>query len=352
MVGDVRTEGPRFSVIIPAYNAAAVLGRCLAALGASTFRDYECLVVDDGSTDSTRIIGEECDVRVIALPHNGGPARARNHAAREARGDILVFIDADVCVHPDTLARFDVHFRDAPDAVAVMGSYDDTPADPGFVSQYKNLFHHYVHQQSRTEAWTFWAGCGAVRRDVFLRCGGFDESYRRPCIEDIELGFRLKAAGHRIDLDHAIQGTHLKHWTLSTLVRTDVYDRGVPWCVLMLRHRTMPADLNVAGAHRASVVLSALCLVSVLLTAVLPLLDVWSWQRSALFFLPLFGMGLALLMVLNRDLYAFFARKRGLRFALAGMVLHWFYYLYCGAAVLLALVQVARDFTGRGVASA
>lgn len=342
MIDDVPNEAPRFSVIIPAYNAAAVLERCLAALAASTFRDYECLVVDDASTDNTRSIAEQCGVRVIALAHNRGPASARNHAARDARGEILVFIDADVCVHAPTLARVDTHFRAAPDAVAVMGSYDDTPADAGFVSQYKNLFHHYIHQQSRTDAWTFWAGCGAVRRDVFLRFGGFDESYRRPCIEDIELGFRLKAAGHRIDLDRAIQATHLKQWTLPTLIRTDVYDRGVPWLLLMLRHRTMPPDLNVTVAHRASVVLSALCFVVLLLGAALPVLDAWSWQRSALYFLPPLGMGLALLLVLNRRLYAFFARKRGLRFALAATVLHWFYYLCCGVAVALALVLAAR----------
>src|SRR5690606_27163359 len=109
---------------------------------------------------------------VIALEHRGGPARARNRGVQQAQGEIVVFLDADVCAHPDTLARFDEHFRDSA-AAAVMGSYDDSPADPSFVSQFKNLFHHFVHQHSRSEAWTFWAGCGAIRRDIFLASGGF-----------------------------------------------------------------------------------------------------------------------------------------------------------------------------------
>src|SRR6185369_16276956 len=109
----------RLSVIIPVYNARAFLDRCLSALAASTFSDYECIVVDDASTDDTRAIAERHGVRVLALDVNGGPARARNHAARHAQGEFLVFIDSDVCVHPDTLERIDAHFRDAPSADAV-----------------------------------------------------------------------------------------------------------------------------------------------------------------------------------------------------------------------------------------
>lgn len=330
----------RLSVIIPVYNARAFLDRCLGALQRSTFTDYECIVVDDASTDDTRAIAANHGVRVIALGENGGPARARNHAARQAHGEIVVFIDADVCVHPDTLARIDAHFREAPAADAVMGSYDDTPADPSFVSQYKNLFHHYVHQQSRTNAWTFWAGCGAVRREVFLRFGGFDESYRRPCIEDIELGFRLHAAGHRIDLDPTIQVTHLKRWTLLNLMRTDVRDRGVPWFILMMRHRTMPPDLNVTLAHRVSVGLVGLLLLASALALLLPLAGVWDWRQTLLAYVPMLSLGAAALIVLNQKFYAFYVRKRGLAFALGTVPLHWLYYAYCGVSVLLGIGSV------------
>src|SRR5262249_14448614 len=153
------------------------------------------------------------------------------------------FLDADVCVHADTLARIERHFSEHPEVAAIMGSYDDRPASAGVVSQFKNLFHHYVHQHSRTDAGTFWAGCGAVRAAAFTAVGGFDETYTRPCIEDIELGIRLRRQGQRIELDHDVQVTHLKRWTLGNLVTTDVRDRALPWLLLMWRDRTLPNDL-------------------------------------------------------------------------------------------------------------
>ena len=94
----------------------------------------------------------------------------------------------------DTLALFaDAFVRDAT-LDAIVGSYDETPACPNFISQYKNLFHYYVHQNSCGEIQTFWSGCGAVKRDVFLAIGGFEERYQRPSAEDIELGIRMTAA--------------------------------------------------------------------------------------------------------------------------------------------------------------
>lgn len=326
----------RFSVIIPVYNGAGFLPRCLGALRASTFSNFECLVVDDGSTDDSAAIATGMGMSVLRMDGRGGPARARNFGATHASGEILAFFDADVCVHPDTLARIDAHFRANPAIVAVMGSYDDRPADPGFVSQYKNLFHHFIHQQSRSNAWTFWAGCGAIRREVFLAAGGFRESYDRPCIEDIELGTRLAADGHRIDLEPTIQVTHLKRWTLSGLVRTDLFDRAVPWFSLILRSGRMPADLNVTHAHRVSVVLAGLLAVASLplLLAMLrgPTMEVVAALSLAL---PL----VAALVALNLDLYRFFAAKRGLGFAVSAVPLHWLYYLYSGVGVVLGAIE-------------
>jgi GT2 family glycosyltransferase len=90
----------------------------------------------------------------------------------------------------------------------------------GFVSQYKNLADSYIHQSSRRVAQSFWAGLGAVRATAFLSVGGFDEPFPRPCVEDIDLGYRLTTAGHRVLLDSAIRGCHLKRWTLRSLVLT------------------------------------------------------------------------------------------------------------------------------------
>ncbi len=331
----------KFSVIIPVYNAARMLDACLVSVERSTFRDFECIVVDDGSTDGSQAVALEHAATVLSLPSRGGPARARNRGAAQARGDILVFFDADVCVHADTLARMAAHLDEHPQVAAVIGSYDASPADPGIVSQYKNLSHHYVHHHSSPDAWTFWAGCGAVRREAFRDVQGFDESYTRPCIEDIELGLRLRTRGHRIDLNPAIQATHLKRWTLWTLLRTDLMDRAIPWFVLMLRSRTMPPDLNVRRAHRLSVILVFLLLVLVATPARWLGLPPWTGYVGV-------AAVAAALIGLNWDLYRFFARLRGMWFAAAAVPLHWLYYGYCGLAVGIGLsVHVREELRSR-----
>ena len=85
----------------------------------------------------------------------------------------------------------------------------------GFVSQYKNLLNHYVHQHGHPDATTFWSACGAIRRDVFRRRAALTN---RTCaaVEDIHFGYRLRQASHRIALDGTIQVTHLKRWTLGS----------------------------------------------------------------------------------------------------------------------------------------
>ena len=119
----------------------------------------------------------------------------------------------------------------------MFGSYDDTPSAPGR-SRCSATCSTIVHHAGAGPAETFWTGLGAIRRDVFADIGGFDDArYRHASIEDIELGDRLRRRGHRIVLDPAIQGTHLKVWTLHSMVWTDFARRGVPWVALQVRSR-------------------------------------------------------------------------------------------------------------------
>ncbi len=102
------------SVVIPVKDSARDLERCLAALRRSRYSDYECLVVDDGSSDESAAVAERFGCRVIRNQTTRGPAAARNRGAGEARGEILFFIDADVCVAPDSLERVAEHFAEDP----------------------------------------------------------------------------------------------------------------------------------------------------------------------------------------------------------------------------------------------
>ncbi len=314
---------PLISVIIPAHNAGAHLDRCLDGLLASSFRSFEILVVDDASTDGTAETARARGATVIRRTTQGGPGAARNQGALRAQGRILFFVDADVLVTGQTVARVARDFEEDPGLDALFGSYDDTPSEEGFLSQYKNLAHHYVHQQSREEAVTFWAGCGAVRKEVFDRVGGFDaERYARPSIEDIELGYRMKAMGCRIRLDKSLQVKHLKRWTLPSLLRADILQRAVPWSTLILEKGRVVDDLNLQWRSRISAFASGLLLLTL---ALAPL------HRHFLFGSALL---LVVLIALNLDFYRFLARRSGVLFVVPSFFMHVLYYLYSGTTFL------------------
>ncbi len=320
------------SVIVPARHEAATLPRSLSALLGSDLprEQWELIVVDDASTDNTVQVASRYADAVVELPgpRPYGPAYARNRGCDIARGEVIVFVDADVCVHPDTLRKFAELFQADASVGAAFGSYDASPAAPGLVSQYRNLLHHHVHQRSAGDAETFWAGCGAVRRNVFVDADMFDEwHYPRPQIEDVELGGRIRALGHRIVLRPDIQATHLKRWTLAGLLRTDLLDRGVPWTRLLVQQGTATriATLNLRRVEKAKTVL----VYSAILTAAV------GWLTRDVRWLIAAGAAVFTVIVGSADLYACFARVRGLRFALAAIPLHLLYYVTNGLSVCL-----------------
>lgn len=316
------------SVVVPVYNGGEPFRQCLRSLTALNPPPMEVVVVADGDTDGSWQMAEEFGARVIRLPtSSGGPGRPRNIGALQAKGDYLFFVDADVRVRPDNIGRVAEMFHRNPDLTALIGSYDDTPAAKNFLSQYKNLFHHYVHQNAQKEATTFWGACGAIRRDIFLEIGGFDETYRRPSIEDIELGYRLKKAGHRIQLCKDINVKHLKRWGICSMLKADFFYRAIPWTELILRDRRFTNDLNIRHSERLCVVLTY-GLVGALIGAIwwLPLLVVAALIMVAL-------------VVINAPLYRFFLKKRGFRFALQSVPWHWLYYLYSGLAFAIGLAR-------------
>lgn len=212
-------SSPAVTVVLPVLDDPDRLARCLAALSASKFENFDVVVVDDGSpTDASADAARDAGARVIRLEQTSGPAVARNRGADAAAGEIVYFVDADCLVHPDAMGRVAAALAEGSPHDAVFVSYGPDPEHPAFISRGKNLAHRHTHQVAKREAGTFWSGCGAVRRDVFLKFGGFDETYARPCIEDIELGMRMRAAGRRILLDRELQVEHLKRWRPGKLV--------------------------------------------------------------------------------------------------------------------------------------
>jgi GT2 family glycosyltransferase len=330
---------PSLSVVVPVRNGGRDFERCLRRLRNSLLADFELIVVDDGSTDDSAAVAARAGAIVVRFETPQGPAAARNRGAREASAPLIFFLDADVAVHPLTLEKALARFQADPGLSALFGSYDDAPLAPGVVSQYRNLLHHFVHQQGAFEGdirpvHTFWTGCGMIRREVFLAFGGFDPRlYPRPAIEDIELGYRLTRAGHRIVLARDVQATHLKRWTLAEMVRTDIFRRGVPWMLLIKRTGTVETDLNVRATQKLCVALTGLTLCMAAGGFAAP------WWTPGAIAGSLSVVGLGAIVALNRPFFAFLARRKGWRFACAAVPLHLVYYVCCGLSVVIAMAH-------------
>ncbi len=315
------------SVIIPVHNGRECLPRCLAALNQTLYEQWECIVVDDNSSDNSAEIARAASAVVVSLDRQLGPAAARNAGAQKANGDVLFFIDADVLVKPGTIGHVAATLKANPDIAACFGSYDDQPTEANFLSQYRNLQHHYVHQKANTEASTFWSGCGAVYKEVFMKMNGFSEiAFPRPSIEDIELGYRLRAAGYRIRLEKLLQVTHMKRWTPRQMVLTDVRDRAIPWSQLILQDGSLPNDLNLQTGQK----ISTASVFGGMASLFLSLFRLWS--------LLLALIAITVLWWLNRDFYRFLRQKRSLTFMLMAMPWHWFYFLYSGLSFIYVLL--------------
>jgi len=179
---------PFLSIIIPAYNASESLAVLLDSLKKSTFKNYEVIVGDDASNEQY-LVGK--GVKIVRLTRNKGPAAARNAASKRAKGNVLVFLDADVTVYPDTLAQIAEKFREDHDLTAITGVWDKHQKSTSFFPQFKALrdWSYWTNERDRDGYYyLFSTRNAAIRREVFLRLGGFNEAFRQ--MEDVELTYR------------------------------------------------------------------------------------------------------------------------------------------------------------------
>ena len=323
------------SVIIPFHANLHQLSRCLSSLMPLPPRTEVIVAADRAPKESGRVAWQR-GARVVQVTGPGGPAAARNQAAAASRSDVLIFIDADVVVPSAALRAMVGEFSINPDMAAVFGTYDDDPACTNFFSQYKNLAHAYVHRSCARDARSFWAGFGGMRAEVFRSVGGFDEGFTRPCIEDIELGDRVTAAGHRVLVDRRLHACHLKRWTFRSMIASDIWDRGVPWTQLILKSGRLQG-LNVGIAAR----LSTVCAYAALAFAAAAY-----WYPALL---AAAAAALAIVLALNRGLYAFLSERRGVWFAVRASVMNLLYHLYNGVSVFIGIgLHCADRLSGLG----
>jgi len=236
------SAGPDTSVIVPVRNGERTLQRSLEAIFATHGAgEFEVIVVDDGSIDATVAIASGFPCRVICCGQGLGPATARNLGAQAARGQRLIFVDADVFVRPDTLSLLLIALDSSP---AVFATYHPEPLYRNFATLLYHTLSCFSLEDTEEKTPVFYSYCAAIGKDLFLKMGGFDSSFTSATFEDMELGWRLAANG--------LFSHHLKNASVDHAVRYTLYELGRAYfrksrdlALLLLSRRTM--TLNDEG---------------------------------------------------------------------------------------------------------
>ena len=228
------TGAPRLSVVIPVRPNTPELGACLAALTASDVprSEWELIVVTSAQDQDAWLLGALHADTVVRLPDGiWGSAYARNRGVDVSRSPYLVFVSADVCVEPAVLRSFASVLDSEPEVGAVCGTYvDDSRQNHGPASAYQTLAHQFRNEIGAGATDTFATGFAAIRRELFLSAGMFDEwRVEVPRVEGVEFGRRLLTLGARILVRPDIRASHLKKWTVWRMLERSLRDPGIPW---------------------------------------------------------------------------------------------------------------------------
>jgi glycosyltransferase involved in cell wall biosynthesis len=183
----------KISVIIPAFNEEKFLGNCLLSLKEQDFKDFEIIVVDKNSTDKTAEIVKKFRV-ILVSEKNQGVAFARNKGAKIAKGEILVFTDADTILPKDWLSRIKEEFEKDKELIAFGGSCEfySGPISARLASKF--LLKPFLFLDKLFSGGFNLMGCNmAVKRKAFFKVGGFNEKLKLN--EDVEISYRLRKIG-------------------------------------------------------------------------------------------------------------------------------------------------------------
>lgn len=319
----------RLSIVIPARDRERELDATLTALRKVAPDGCEIVVVDDGSRDATAEVARRHGCRVVRHETNRGAAAARNAGAREATAPLLLFVDSDVLVPAGVVEEVLRVFED-PATQAVSGLLAPDSLHGNFASQYDALYMHYQYWTHPPEFHVFYTSCAAIRRDLFLAHGGFDENYKGAGIEDMEFGQRLRRAGVSLRLHKSLQVAHAHPFRLGEL--------------LLKNRRTAAGTLKIMLRNRGRKEKSARMvapqwgfLAGIPLTGLAALLLVvspwWPWAALAAVVL------MAVVVVLNRRFLGFLLSRRGMAFATAGTAFLLVNNLFYGAGIAAAPVS-------------
>ena len=329
----------RISIVIPNFNKAETVGKCLEAALNSDYGNFEVIVVDDHSSDNSVEIISTFPCRLIQLKRRSGTSKARNTGAKNSTGEIIFFTDSDCLLQRDTLSMVNTVFSELDPGTVIGGTYTQIPHDKTFFSTFQSVFANYFETKNAENPDYIAAHAMIMTADVFEKSGGFPETFL-PIIEDVELSHRLRASGCRLMMCPRIQVEHIFNFSLTRSLRNAVRKTEY-WTMYSLMNRDLFTDSGCASKELkinvASFSLSLLLILG------------WLVFRKPLF--PFLFSSIILFNIgINRRLFrAFYDAKGGLFACLAAFYYAFVYPVPVGLGTIKGFMKHMAQQTGAGL---
>ena len=325
-MNEINTSAPAVSVVIPVYNGEQTIRLALEAVYASKYKDFEVVVVDDGSEDGTAqelaSMNGKHPFRLFTFDRNMGVSRARNTGAAEARGRMIIFIDADVLIQPDTIGLC-VERLGRGDCICVGGAYTRDSWDQDFFSRFQSIYIHYVETKNQFPDYIA-THCMAIKKDVFEGYGGFiEDSFigHQASVEDVEFSHRMLHEGHCLARPAEIQVMHIFRFGLVRSIRNAV-KKSKYWTMYSLQNRDVMKDSGAASWELKMNVATQTLNLALLLAALAT--QFW-WLLLPVALLYALNVGVSF------NLYRLMLKEHGLWFLTRGVLYFQFVYPFAVA---------------------
>lgn len=317
------------SIIIPNYNGGATIGKCLEAVFACKYKDFEVIVVDDCSHDNSLDVIKKFPCKLVRLDRHSGASKARNMGVAHSSGNILFFTDADCLLKKDALAIADRTLSLEDPNTLIGGTYTCMPYDNGFFSLFQSIFVNYSETRQAANPDYIATHAMIIGTQNFRKNKGFAENFL-PILEDVEFSHRLRRAGYRLVINPDIQVQHIFNFSLTRSL-CNAFIKSMYWTMYSLANRDLFADSGTASAGLKTNVMAYFISALLLLLFSITGNGVFILLASIVFVFNLF---------VNRGLFLAFYRTKGLLFTVAATIYYLLLYpLAVGAGVLAGVVK-------------
>ncbi len=303
------------SIVIPNYNNEGTIGKCLEAAFASDYKNFEVIVVDDHSDDSSVEIIRKFPCRLISFQTRSGTSKARNVGVQNSNGEIIFFTDADCLLQKNTLSIVNNIFPRVDTDVIIGGTYTRMPYDSSFYSIFQSEFVNYFETKNATAPDYIAAHAMIIGSEYFKESCGFQEVFL-PIIEDIEFSHRLRRAGGKLIIQPTIEVQHIFGFSLFRSLR-NAFRKSTYWTMYSLKNNDLLSDSGCASKELKVNVLSFVINLILILS--------WILLRKPVF-LYILPVTFSLNIIINRQLFKSFCKSKSSLFAFRAVLYYMMIY--------------------------